>query len=129
MDDRKNKRIPEKTFTSASVTTLNPLTVWITTNCGKFLNRWEYQTEHEPGPSGAGAGGRRCGPRGPASALAPLTEEESENRGRVKGEGGRSPGPATGKKPGSWGGPAEPLPSLGLAREERAPRRRGSRRR
>ena len=21
-----------------------PLTVWITTNCGKFLNRWEYQT-------------------------------------------------------------------------------------
>ena len=20
------------------------LTVWITTNCGKFLNRWEYQT-------------------------------------------------------------------------------------
>ena len=23
---------------------LNPLTVWITTNCGKFLKRWEYQT-------------------------------------------------------------------------------------
>ena len=22
----------------------NPLTVWITTNCGKFLKRWEYQT-------------------------------------------------------------------------------------
>ena len=21
-----------------------PLTVWITTNCGKFWNRWEYQT-------------------------------------------------------------------------------------
>ena len=21
-----------------------PLTVWITTNCGKFLNRWDYQT-------------------------------------------------------------------------------------
>ena len=21
-----------------------PLTVWITTNCGKFLNKWEYQT-------------------------------------------------------------------------------------
>ena len=21
-----------------------PLTVWITANCGKFLNRWEYQT-------------------------------------------------------------------------------------
>ena len=22
----------------------NPLTVWITTNCGKFLKKWEYQT-------------------------------------------------------------------------------------
>ena len=21
-----------------------PFTVWITTNCGKFLKRWEYQT-------------------------------------------------------------------------------------
>ena len=30
--------------TSASLTTLKPLTVWITTNCGKFLNRWEYQS-------------------------------------------------------------------------------------
>ena len=26
------------------LTTPKPLTVWITTNCGKFLNRWEYQT-------------------------------------------------------------------------------------
>ena len=32
------------TFTSASLMTLNPLTVWITTNCGIFLKRWEYQT-------------------------------------------------------------------------------------
>ena len=23
---------------------LKPLTVWIITNCGKFLKRWEYQT-------------------------------------------------------------------------------------
>ena len=23
---------------------LKPLTVWITTNCEKFLERWEYQT-------------------------------------------------------------------------------------
>ena len=23
---------------------LKPLTVWITTKCGKFLKRWEYQT-------------------------------------------------------------------------------------
>ena len=30
--------------TSASLTTLKPLTVWITTNCGKFLKRWEQQT-------------------------------------------------------------------------------------
>ena len=30
--------------TSTSLTMLKPLTVWITTNCGKFLKRWEYQT-------------------------------------------------------------------------------------
>ena len=29
---------------TASLTTLKPLTVWITTNCGKLLKRWEYQT-------------------------------------------------------------------------------------
>ena len=23
---------------------LKPLTVWITTNCGQFLKRWEYKT-------------------------------------------------------------------------------------
>jgi len=28
----------------ALLTTPTPLTVWITTNCGKFLNTWEYQT-------------------------------------------------------------------------------------
>ena len=33
-----------KTSTSALLTTPKPLTVWITTNCGKFLKRWEYQT-------------------------------------------------------------------------------------
>ena len=27
-----------------SLTTVKPFTVWITTNCGKFLKRWEYQT-------------------------------------------------------------------------------------
>ena len=31
-----------KTSTSASLTMPKPLTVWITTNCGKFLKRWEY---------------------------------------------------------------------------------------
>ena len=31
-----------KTSTSASLSTLKPLTVWITTNCGKFFKIWEY---------------------------------------------------------------------------------------
>ena len=30
--------------TSASLTMLKLLTVWIRTNCGKFFKRWEYQT-------------------------------------------------------------------------------------
>ena len=38
------KECSRKTSTSASLTTLKPLTVWITTNCGKFLKKWEYQT-------------------------------------------------------------------------------------
>ena len=29
---------------SALLTTPNPLTVWFTTNCGKFWKRWEYQS-------------------------------------------------------------------------------------
>ena len=33
-----------KTSTSALLTMPEPLTVWITTNCGKFWKRWEYQT-------------------------------------------------------------------------------------
>ena len=33
-----------KTSISALLTTPKPLTVWITTNCGKFWKRWEYQT-------------------------------------------------------------------------------------
>ena len=32
----------KKKFTSASLTILKHLTVWITTNCGKFLQRWGY---------------------------------------------------------------------------------------
>ena len=34
----------QKNIYFASRTMLKPLTAWITTNCGKFLNRWEYQT-------------------------------------------------------------------------------------
>ena len=33
-----------KASTSASLTMLKPLTVWITTKCGKFFKRWEYHT-------------------------------------------------------------------------------------
>ena len=33
-----------KTYLSALLTMPKPLTVWITTNCGKFWKRWEYQT-------------------------------------------------------------------------------------
>ena len=31
-------------WTELILKTSNPLPVWITTNCGKFLKRWEYQT-------------------------------------------------------------------------------------
>ena len=40
----KKAREFQKNSTSALLTTLKPLTVWITTNCGKFCKRWEYQT-------------------------------------------------------------------------------------
>jgi len=33
-----------KTSPSASLTKLKHLNVWVTTNCGKLLRRWEYQT-------------------------------------------------------------------------------------
>ena len=33
-----------KISSSALLTMPKPLTVWTTTNCGKFLKRWEYQT-------------------------------------------------------------------------------------
>ena len=38
------KESSRKTSISALLTMPKPLTVWITTNCGKFLKRWEYQT-------------------------------------------------------------------------------------
>ena len=37
-----------KTSISALLTMPNPLTVWITTNFGKFFKRWEYQTTWPP---------------------------------------------------------------------------------
>ena len=33
-----------KTSISALLTLSKTLTVWITTNCGKFLKKWSYQT-------------------------------------------------------------------------------------
>ena len=41
---QKKEASSRKTATFAFLTTPNPLTVWITTNCGKFFKRWEYQT-------------------------------------------------------------------------------------
>ena len=40
----KTQRSSRKTSTSALLTMPKPLTVWITTNCGKLFRRWEYQT-------------------------------------------------------------------------------------
>ena len=44
LDHLKSKRVAEKKSISALLTTLRPLTVWITTNCGKFLKLCEYHT-------------------------------------------------------------------------------------
>ena len=38
-----NKRVPEKVY-FCFIDYAKPLTVWITTNCGKFWKWWEYQT-------------------------------------------------------------------------------------
>ena len=40
----KKAREFQKNIYIALLTMPKPLTVWITTNCGKFLKRWEYQT-------------------------------------------------------------------------------------
>ena len=47
MDARKTREFQKK-FTSASLITLKPLTVWIKSNYGKFFKRWEYQTTYLP---------------------------------------------------------------------------------
>ena len=41
---QKKQENSRKTLTSASLITLKPLTVWLTTNYGRFLKRWEYHT-------------------------------------------------------------------------------------
>ena len=40
----KKRKSSRKTSISALLTISKSLTVWITTNCGKFWKRWEYQT-------------------------------------------------------------------------------------
>ena len=39
----KKQESSRKTTTSALLTMSKPLIMWITTNCGKFLKRWEFQ--------------------------------------------------------------------------------------
>ena len=38
------REFQKKKSISVSSTTLKPLTVWIMTNCGRLLERWEYPT-------------------------------------------------------------------------------------
>ena len=40
----KKQESSRRTSTSALLTMPKPLTLWITTNYGKFFKRWEYQT-------------------------------------------------------------------------------------
>ena len=40
----KKQESSRKLSTSALLTMLKSLTVWITANCGKFFEKWEYQT-------------------------------------------------------------------------------------
>ena len=40
----KKQKSSRKASISALLTMPKPLTVWTTTNCGKFLKRWDYQT-------------------------------------------------------------------------------------
>ena len=44
----KKQESSRNTSISALLTMPKPLTVWITTNCGKFFKRWEYQTTDLP---------------------------------------------------------------------------------
>ena len=42
----KNQESSRKTATCGSLTMPKPLTMWITTTCGKFFKRWKYQTTY-----------------------------------------------------------------------------------
>ena len=43
-ESSKKQESSRKTSIYALLTTPKTLTMWITTNCGKFFKRWEYQT-------------------------------------------------------------------------------------
>ena len=45
VESSKKQQSSRKTSISALSTMPKPLTVWATTNCGKFLKRWEYHTD------------------------------------------------------------------------------------
>ena len=44
VESKRKQGNSRKTSTSVSLTMLKSLTMWITTNCGKFFKWWEYQT-------------------------------------------------------------------------------------
>ena len=44
----KKQERSRKTSTSALLTMPQPLTLWITTNCGKFLKRWNTRPPYLP---------------------------------------------------------------------------------
>ena len=44
VESSKKQGSSRKTSISALLTMPKPLTVWVTTNCGKFLKRWQSQT-------------------------------------------------------------------------------------
>ena len=44
VESLKKQESSRKTSSFALLTMPKPLTLWITTNCGKFFKRWEYQT-------------------------------------------------------------------------------------
>ena len=43
-ESSKKQESSRRTSISALLTMPKPLTVWVTTNCGKFWKRWDYQT-------------------------------------------------------------------------------------
>ena len=45
---QKKQENSRKTSTPASLNMLKPLTVWITTNYGKFIKKWEYRPPYLP---------------------------------------------------------------------------------